>query len=129
MAHADAVIHELSGFGASTDLRNTQRALALERFSERSAAAGQGPPEQGPSSLALVPRRGAAASRDQFGLVSQVAGSDSSADSHCDERAQSGTDFAGLSGFDNASFPDDPTWGYFPSHDVLATQGRGLSSC
>ena len=33
LAHADTALHELCGFGTSTDLRNTQRALALGRFS------------------------------------------------------------------------------------------------
>ena len=47
MAHADAIHHELSGFGTSIHLRNTQRALALESFSERPAAAGQGEPRGG----------------------------------------------------------------------------------
>ena len=40
MAHADAIIHELSGFASSTNPRNIQRAQALGRFSGRSAAAG-----------------------------------------------------------------------------------------
>ena len=48
MAHADAILHELSSFGASIDLRNTQRALAPERFSERpSTGLGAGGPGGG----------------------------------------------------------------------------------
>ena len=82
-----------------------------------------------------MPSQGAAAYRDQFGLVNQVAGGDSPADSYHDERAQSGgpggpfADCAGPTGFDGASFPRDPTWGYFPPCDALAAQSRGLFSC
>ena len=86
MAHAGTTLHELGGFGTSIDLRNTQRALALGRFSERSAATGKGPPGEGPGPLVLLPREGAAASRNQFGLVNQVAGTSSSVDSYHDER-------------------------------------------
>ena len=51
MAHADAIPHELSSCGTSIDLRNTQRALALERISERSAPSGQGEPGGGAAPL------------------------------------------------------------------------------
>ena len=64
MAHADAIPHEPSSFGTNIDLRSTQRALALERLSEHLVEAGQGPPEGGAGSSALVPRRGAPAPRD-----------------------------------------------------------------
>jgi len=135
MAHAGTIFHVLSGFGTSIDLRNTQRALAIERFAERFAAAEHGPPEERPSSLALMPRRGAAAGRDQSGLVNQVAGADSAVESYHDEHARFGgpgsaeTDYAGRSGFDSASLPGDSAWGYFPPHDALAAQSRGISSC
>ena len=127
MAHAGAIPHELSSFGTSIDLRNTQRALALERLSEHFAMAVQGPPEGSAGSSALVPRRSAPAPRDQFGLVHQAAGAGSLTDSYHDERAQLYGDCAGLSSSEHTTFFDDPTWGYSPSCDVLAAQGRGLS--
>ena len=99
MAHADAILHELSSFGTSIHLRNTQRALALECLSEHSAGAGQDPPEGGAGSSALVPRRSAPAPRDQFCLVHHVTGAGSSADSYHDERPQLYDDYAGLSSF------------------------------
>ena len=57
MAHADTALHELGGLGTSTDLCNTQRALAIERFAKRSVTTEHGPPEERSSSLALVLHR------------------------------------------------------------------------
>ena len=134
MAHAGTIFHELSGFGTSFNIRNTQRTHAIERFAECSAAAEHGPPEERPDSLALAPRR-STAGRDQFGLVLQEAGADSAFYSYHYEHARFGgsggaeTDNAGRSGFGDAFFPDDSTWGYFPPHEVLASQSRGMSSC
>ena len=135
MARAGTILHELSGFGTIINLRSTQLALAVGRFAERSAPAEHGPPEERFGSLALAPRRSEAAGRDQFGLVNLVAGADSAVDSYQDELARFGgsgdaaSEYAGRSGFDRAFSPDDPTWGYFPPHDVLAAQSRGMSSC
>ena len=75
-----------------------------------------------------MPRRGAAASRNQFGLVNQVAGSGSPADSYRGESALSGAGYTGPSDFDGP-FSHDPAKGLFPSYDAPATQGRGLSAC
>ena len=58
-----------------------------------------------------------------------MAGTDSPADSYYGERAQLVADYAGPSGIESAYILDDSTWDYFPSYDVPATQGRGLSNC
>ena len=82
-----------------------------------------------PAPSPWCPVGGAAAPRDHFGLVNQVAGADSPAYFYYDGRAQLRADYAGLSSIECASFLDDSTWGCFPLCDVLTTQGRGLFSC
>ena len=49
MAHKGTILYELGCFGTSTDLRNTQRALAVERFAERSVTTELGPPGGSPA--------------------------------------------------------------------------------
>ena len=135
MTHADTIPHKLSGFDTSTDLRNAQRALAIKRYAERAGAAEPGPPEERPGSLALAPRQIGAARRGQFGLVYQVAGANSTVDSYHDELARFGGSGdaeignTGHSGFDSASSLDDSAWGYFPTNNVLAKLGQGMSHC
>ena len=73
--------------------------------------------------------------RDQFGLVYQVAETDSTVGSYHGELARFGdsgdaeTNCMGHSGFDSAFSLDDSTRGYFPPNDVLAARSQGISSC
>ena len=130
IAHAGAVLQELSRFGTSIDLHNTQRALALERFSERSSTGTGGPWEERGSLSPLVPRQGPAAPRTQFGLglVNHVAGGGPPGSSDYDKRAPSVASGPG-SPDDDDSCPDECTDSGFAPYDVFATQGYGKTPC
>ena len=83
----------------------------------------------------LVPRQSEAARRGQFGLIYQVAGTDSTVDSNHGGLARLGgsddaeTDYVGHSGFGSAFSLDDSAWGYFPPSNVHAARSRGMSNC
>ena len=129
IAHADAILHKLIRFGTSIDLRSTQRALALERFSERPSA-GTGGLREERGSLALMPRQGSAAPRTRFGLglVNHVAGGGPPGSSGYDKRAPSGASGPGPPD-DDGSCSGDCTDGGFTPCGVFTTKCHGKTPC
>ena len=112
-AHAVTIPHELSRFETSTDLRNTQRARALERFSERSSA-GTGGLREERGDLSL-------------GHVNHVAGGKPPGGSDYDNCAASGAGPGYPDGY--VSISDDYSDPSFAPSVVCATQGLGKQPC